>query len=143
MQRTDIMSAIAEDMAYMRRFSASLHKSCDIPEGMPTHAQIGILFILDHHGPIGLKELARQLSMSPSAATQLVDGLARDKLLMREEDAEDRRKIRLTVTPEGKDKLMQVKKAHIASFMKLFEALSDEELIQYRDLQRKLISHLK
>lgn len=143
MKRTEVMAAIAEDMAYMRRFSASLHKSCEIPNGMPTHAQIGILFILEHHGPIGLKELARQLSMSPSAATQLVDGLARDKLLMREEDADDRRKIRLTVTPVGKEKLFLVKKAHIASSMKLFEVLSDMELIQYRDLQRKLINHLK
>jgi DNA-binding MarR family transcriptional regulator len=143
MERSNIMSAIAEDMAYMRRFAASAHKACDMPKGLPTRAQIGILFTLEHQGPLSLKDLSHELSMSPSAATQLIDGLARDKLLVREEDAQDRRKVRLSLTADGHAKLIEAKKAHIASFMKLFQALDDTELLQYRDLQRKLISHLK
>lgn len=143
MNRADLISAIAEEMGTMRRLSASLHKNCPLPEGSPTPAQLGILFTLFHQGPQTLKELSGQLFMTPSAATQLTDGLVRDELVTREANTDDRRKIRLSITNRGRDKLLLAKKSHIESFMKLFEVLTDQELETYLTLQRKLISHLK
>ncbi|MFZ2804179.1 MAG: MarR family transcriptional regulator [Patescibacteria group bacterium] len=138
MQRSQLVADIAEGLATFKRLLGP-------PQGhapqkhLPTRAQIGILAILSYEGPQNLKDLAKRLCMSSSAATQLVNGLVKEKTLTRTEDTHDRRKIRLALTPVGKRKFAQAKKAHLESLSTLLTPLTDNELLQWKKLQDKIL----
>ena len=138
MKRSQIITSIMEDMGALKR---AIHARS--PKHGPTHAQMGILFMLTCSGPQSLKEIAAHLRVTPSAATQLVNGLVKEKLLTRTEDAEDRRKIVLALTTHGQQELEKAKKVHCASLVELFQPLTDVELLEWQELQRKIIQHLK
>ena len=50
-----------------------------------------------------LADLARAVGITQGTASTLVDALVRDQLVLRSTDADDRRAIRLSVTPHGDD----------------------------------------
>lgn len=52
-------------------------------------------------GPVRLADLARAVGITTGTASTLVDALVRDQLVARSTDTEDRRAIRLSVTPDG------------------------------------------
>ena len=54
-------------------------------------------------GPVRLADLARAVGITQGTASTLVDALVRDQLVARSTDADDRRAIRLSVTPHGDD----------------------------------------
>lgn len=114
-----------------------------LPVSMPTHAQIRILFVLSHEGPQTLKDIADRFSMTPSAATQLVNGLTKERLVIRTEDLNDRRKLQVALTDAGKKKLIAVKDLRQKFMVHLLEPLTDQELEQYLSLQQKIFHPLK
>jgi len=63
--------------------------------------------------------------------------------MARKEDKEDRRKLNLTLTALGKKKLEEAKKERFAGLKKLFEPLDDQELMQLKKLQSKIIANLQ
>lgn len=123
----------------MHRMLCQAHMATDTGK-MLTRAQMGIMTILVQEGPMSLKELAAKLTMSSSAATQLVDGLSAETLLIRTEDSRDRRKVRVSLTAKGKRRLEQAHKKRTALFTSVLADLSDAELKTLVELQRK-ISH--
>jgi len=144
MKREEILTAIFEDMRMMHRLHASPHSSEKKElKGMPTRSQMGIMMILSQGEVKTVKELAETFCMSSSAATQLVEGLVQAKLMARKEDKEDRRKLNLTLTALGKKKLEEAKKERFAGLKKLFEPLDDQELMQLKKLQSKIIANLQ
>jgi DNA-binding MarR family transcriptional regulator len=54
-------------------------------------------------GPVRLADVARAVGITQGTASTLVDALVRDQLVVRSTDANDRRAIRLAVTPQGND----------------------------------------
>ncbi len=142
MKRQQLIASIMEDIGLMKRLIHARVPKQEV-NGMPTHAQMGILFLLAHEGARSLKDIAAHLHISPSAGTQLIDGLVADKLLTRTEDTQDRRKIVLALTEHGKQELERTKKIHCEGLTELFEPLSDAELVQWQVLQRKIVQHLK
>ena len=138
MKRSILISQIAEDLASFKRVLVASNAKA-FAKRMPTPAGIGILAFVAQEGPQNLKDIAKRLCMSSSAATQLVDGLVRDRLLTRTEDRTDRRRIKLALTAVGKRKLAQAKKARLAALAKLLEPLSPQELNEWRRLQQKII----
>ena len=138
MTRADLLFALAEDMSILKRCLLALHESA--PKH-PTRAQIELLFAIAHQPSQGVKELADRFCMTPSAVTQFINGLVQEKLLVRSDDPKDRRCTQLTVSARGKKQLSEIKKAHIASMMKLFSPLSIAELAALRRLLRKTIDH--
>ncbi|MEO5927058.1 MAG: MarR family winged helix-turn-helix transcriptional regulator [Patescibacteria group bacterium] len=141
MNRPDLLAAIATDFVSMRRFWASSHKTGELPKGLPTLAQFGILSFLDSAEPHTLKELSHGLRITPSAATQLIEGLVRDKKIRRIPDGHDRRKIRLSLTDTGRSTLHRAKKHQVSRLTTVFSPLTLEELKQYHTLLQKLITH--
>jgi DNA-binding MarR family transcriptional regulator len=63
------------------------------------------MFMLVHVGPQSIKDMAVRFSMTPSAATQLVNGLVKDGYLVRTENIWDRRKVGVDLTVKGKKHL--------------------------------------
>jgi DNA-binding MarR family transcriptional regulator len=93
--------------------------------------QANLLFAISHkEGGISAKELAERANVTPGAITQFVDTLVEKGLVMREGDPNDRRVIRLKTTQLAKDQFEKFRKAHLESFRRLFEVLSDDELKQ-------------
>ncbi len=109
---------------------------------MPTHAQLRILFMVFYHNHQSIKELAERIHATSSAITQSVNSLVRDSLLIRIEDVNDRRKIYLKITPEGKKIITIAKKQQLEITTRLFASLTDAELLHLEKIQKKIIDNL-
>lgn len=126
--------------------TVSLHRAmvmCDVRKdepGKPTRAQVRLMFMLEQASGLGVKELARRFSMTPSAVTQLVDGLVKKQLLLRKPDPDDRRKYRLALTAKGRVFLKKMYKHRLAQFSKRLESVTDDELRQLHVIQEKIIA---
>jgi DNA-binding MarR family transcriptional regulator len=143
MEREQTIQVIFENFEAFRR--AAFMRKAELLQGrqLPTHAQIGVMFMLRHLGPLNIKDLAAQFRMTSSAATQLVDGLVKDCLVKRTEDSKDRRKTSLELTAKGSQVLIKARKFRLQNMNNVFQVLSNEELAQLEKLQRKLVDHLQ
>jgi MarR family 2-MHQ and catechol resistance regulon transcriptional repressor len=72
-----------------------------LPAGV-TFTQFAALEALLHRGPLFQSALAGKLLRSGGNLTLVVDNLERDGLVTRERDADDRRYIRVALTPKGR-----------------------------------------
>lgn len=140
-KRQELIHALFKDMDCFVRLIQT-HKRQEPDKGMPTHAQLSILFTLQHQGSQSIKEIAEYFNMSSSAATQLVDGLVKEDLLARKEDRHDRRKISVILTTKGKQKLLAAKKLRLKRVARMYEPLSEEELAQMYIIQKKIVEHM-
>ena len=77
--------------------AAQAAQACDVG----SLERAGMLFRLKG-GPCRAGRLAQHARLSPSAITEIVEGLERDGLVRREADAEDRRAVRVGLTADGR-----------------------------------------
>lgn len=139
MDRTKIIHEFFQNIGIMRRFFAHAPQA---PTGMPTHAQVWVMMLLAHAKAMSVQDLALQLTISSSAVTQLVGGLEKSGLVTRNISEENRRKIVVTMTEKGKKVLSQSKKQRFDVFQKLFDVLTNEELLTLKRIQEKVIAHV-
>ena len=123
-----------ESVGYlMRRLLNSVTQEADRklqPHGV-SYAQWAPLFKIGLGEATTVAELARALQMDAGAMTRLLDRLEAKGFLKRVRSSEDRRVVRLELTPEGRQVadevplvLCEVMNAHLAGFSKSeFEAL--------------------
>jgi DNA-binding MarR family transcriptional regulator len=91
-------------------------------------SQIRGLFILSHaEHELALTELAPELGLSVAATGRAVDVLVRHGLVVRREDAFDRRIKRIGLTPAGQDKLARLNAARREGLRQFVSTLSAEE----------------
>lgn len=141
-QRASLIAGLFKDLSTFGRIA--MHRT--FRGGSTTiqsRTKIGILFVLSKDGQQSLKDLAAHFHMSSSAATQTIDELERDGLVVRRADADDRRKVAVLVTTKGKQELASAKRARLAQLKLVLEALSDEELLQLRSIQQKIVQRLE
>ena len=74
-----------------------------------------------------LGDVANFLTMTLSAASKLVDGLVVAKLVTRENDRDDRRRIVLKLTPSGQGKFAAARQATADFLSRRVERLSDTD----------------
>ena len=134
-----------EEMASMQRLMMHSFVETKPRKKAPTHAQMWAMVIIMQAGKnrIHIKDLAGHLRMTSSAVTQLVDGLVKEKLLLRTADLADRRKIGVSLTAQGRKELEEAKRQKFITISKLFESLSDNEIEQLYTIQQKIIDHAK
>lgn len=70
-------------------------------EGL-TLARARALFAIARRGPMTQKELAEELEIETPTLVRVLDGMARQDLIVRTEDANDRRAKRIAMTEAGK-----------------------------------------
>lgn len=100
-----------------------------------------LLFIIAHHPDgISVKELAEHTAVTPGAITQIIDTLVEKGLVTREGDPADRRIVRLKVTKLAQEQADKFRQEMMASFIKVFEVLNDEEIKQLTALMEKVES---
>jgi DNA-binding MarR family transcriptional regulator len=103
------------------------------------HAGQGFRFAGFTVGPPGVsvKVLAVVLSVTPGAVTQFIDALVEKALVSREEDHIDRRLLRIKLTKFAKDKFTEFKRDYFAAVSRVFDSLSDEDVMQLTGLLMK------
>lgn len=107
-----------------------------------TPSQWRVLMIVMRGDDHTVKDVAKTLDITSSAATQLVDGLVANGYVIKKEDEADRRKVSLTLSKTTKDHVVKMKKKAMGCFLKTFEVLNDKEFDQYIALNKKLVQGL-
>ena len=117
------------------------------PEGQSTGnqdclspSQWLVLQLVGRQEGIGIKELAAQLDISSSAATQIVDGLVSKGFLDKQPSPEDRRALNLSLPEIARRRLDAAKEQRLERINSVFETLDDAEFQTFLDLLNKVIA---
>jgi len=127
----------------MKRALTSIAQAADRrlePKGI-THSQWAALCMLERDRASTVAELARELQSDPGAMTRLLDRLETKGFCRRHRSTEDRRVVRVELTPEGEIAahevpivLAQVLNEHLAGFSKA-------EWGQLKDMLRRMVTN--
>lgn len=107
----------------------------DIEQHNILPAYYGVLLALQDCEYCSLTDLKIQLLVSRSNMSALLDRMQRDGLIQRERDPEDRRKLRISLTPHGRKVREKVLDPHLAWTQDTMSPLSPSDL---EDLDRIL-----
>mgnify|MGYP003482951324 len=88
-------------------------------------------------------ELAKKLGYSKSSITAISNKLIRASYITSIADPHDRRKTYFTITTEGMDILKEAEILGQKYYETIYSVLTEEELSQYINIQRKLLYHIK
>ncbi|MCW2719214.1 MAG: hypothetical protein QOG20_1531 [Pseudonocardiales bacterium] len=95
--------------------------------GDVTLPQYRALVVLATRGPQRGTDLAEALGVNPSSATRLLDRLARAGLVRRTRLRADRRAVRVSLSPQGRDLVAQVTRRRREEVERLLAALPAEQ----------------
>ena len=93
-----------------------------------TVAQLKSLFFIDSNGVTNSRSLASALGVTPSNMTGIIDRLAKQGLVSRQENPEDRRMLLLQATDKGKDTLVNLKQSKTSHMSEVLACMGTEEL---------------
>lgn len=93
-----------------------------------------VLAILDEDGPGSQQELARLMGRAPAVIVAAVDVLEERGLVERTRDPADRRRSRVTITPQGAEALRHGDRLADEAVASLLAGLDPDELRQLHDL---------
>jgi len=95
-------------------------------------------------GPVRATDLTRSLGLTPSSGTELIDRLARRRLVQRSRNAKDRRSVLVVLTPNGSRRAGSAHAARRAYLRRLARSMPPEretrlkaELEALRDTVRR------
>ena len=104
-----------------------------------TPAQTQLLFVVKHHPDCGITEIAELLGVTKSAATQLVDNLVGEGLLVRKVDPSDHRAQKITISARSLRRIRLMRTRVIDRMSFIFEKLDNDDLETFVELSRKII----
>ena len=93
-----------------------------------TEVQLSCIKFTAVHTEPSVGKIADGLSISNAASAKLIDRLVRKKLLTREEDTQDRRVLKIKLTPRGNELLADIQKIEAEQFTNILERMSTEEI---------------
>jgi DNA-binding MarR family transcriptional regulator len=93
-----------------------------------TMAQAKVLYVVLAAGHLRMSELANRLGISPSSASEIVERLVELRLLQRAEDADDRRQVVITTTPDAVALLERFRELNQRQLRELLGRLDADEL---------------
>jgi DNA-binding MarR family transcriptional regulator len=88
-----------------------------------TLPQFRALMVLATYGPQRAIDVSTELGVNPSTGTRMCDRLVRKGLVRRSRSRGDRRVVRLTLTPAGRDLVVEVTKRRREALTKLVDAI--------------------
>ncbi|MDO7906403.1 MarR family transcriptional regulator [Paenibacillus sp. JX-17] len=113
-----------------------------------TPSEVMVLMSVKKHmesGGPGLKvsEISQRMRVKSPTITPVIRGLENDGLVERRHDAEDRRVVRITLTPEGEQLLKRIHERIHSTFDGLVQRLGEEDTLQLIELLGKSFQYLK
>jgi MarR family 2-MHQ and catechol resistance regulon transcriptional repressor len=125
-------------MGVIRSLHSPLNKkhSLDLSKISPLKIQT-LAFIKKRKNPL-MKEVADFLAITPSSATSLIEGMAKEKLIVRHLSPSDRRLVHLHMTPKGDGLLKKGFKEMRAHMKEVFTCLTEKEKNQLVVIYKKI-----
>ena len=111
--------------------------------GDVTFSQMVVLGLLKEKGALMMKEIAKNLSVTTSAATGLVGRMVNAGLLKRIYNPDDRRIISVDMTKKGGMAIERIVKKRAELMIKVFGKLSHNERDAYIGIVEKIYNILK
>jgi DNA-binding MarR family transcriptional regulator len=105
--------------------------------------QMVTLCILQRSGSHDISKIAAKLNLSLAATSHLVDRMVRQALVVRSEDANDRRHKRVVITAKGIDLLDRVVQARTREIAQSLAGLPPDLREQLEVVLAQLLDHLK
>jgi DNA-binding MarR family transcriptional regulator len=110
----------------------SMHRSirhfiCYARERGLSMSQLGALFHIHHSGSSGVTDLGDDLGVTSSAASQMLERLVQQELILRSEDPSDRRVKQIILTDKGLQVVQESMHTRQRWLSDLAENLSDSE----------------
>lgn len=102
----------------------------------PSHAKV--IFHLHHKEGASVSEIARDLSISKSNMTPIIDKLIKENLVERFNDPNDRRVIRIRVTQKGHDFCAEQKEKTKKHLKEKISSLSSYDLDRIEKISKEL-----
>ena len=93
-----------------------------------TSRQVTLLWLIREHPGLSLRELAAEERVSAPAVSGIVDRLEKAGLIERVRDADDRRRVGLTLTDDGERLLKRVRARRTTWLADRLKGLDDDEL---------------
>ncbi len=107
-----------------------------------TLTQFRCLRIL-HVRPMQAGDLAKKLSLSPTSLTRVLERLENRQLIERNIDREDRRRIWVSLTPQGKNMLDTLKPWQDSALAQALDTLPDESLNKFVEISTQIVEAVK
>ena len=127
----------------MKRALMSVAQAADRrlePKGI-THAQWAALFMLQRCRASTVAELARETQSDPGAMTRLLDRLEAKGFCRRERSTDDRRVVRIELTPEGEVAAKEVPVVLAEVLNEHLVGFSRTEWAQLKDMLKRMIAN--
>ncbi len=109
-----------------------------IKEGGLTFSQFGVLEVLYHKGDLRVSEILEKTLSTGGNMTVVIDNLAKDGLVKRCVDPEDRRASLISITEKGRKLIGEIFPKHVDNLGEIFGALNIEEKKNLINLLKKL-----
>ena len=113
--------------AVMRSIRAEMrsHRAPDV-----SVSQFRTLLFVGWHRGVSLSAVAEHIGLTLPSMSKMIDGLVARRLVKREEDPADRRRVTLSLTPQGKAMGEAARAASQSALVKRLAALSASERTQ-------------
>jgi DNA-binding MarR family transcriptional regulator len=110
-----------------------------------SYNQYKTLLTVADRGEGSLGDLARDLGVAMSSASQMVDRLVGEGWIHREQDAGNRRQIIIRLTPEGEALIGELQRGILAEYRQILQRLPEkeqEELVQAFEAIARILGKL-
>jgi DNA-binding MarR family transcriptional regulator len=138
-KQTTIEDLVSHIFIMGRVMRDKMHKH--IGAGQCTMIEFETLKYVKDAGKPHMRDVAKTFHVTPPAATLMIDGLVKNKLLARVLDPNDRRSVRVAITPKGKKLLDRGIAKKINEMKKTFGVLTPTERAQFIAIIRKIIKN--
>ena len=147
MQQPTLLDCAHRIIAVVPRLSRLMRKDLRLHSaGLFTEAQFRVMARLYREGAQCLSALAAMQGVSLPTMSKLVQGLEGRGLVHRQRDAEDRRRIVLALTPEGRtayEDLLHCTEQHMVDWIRTLSVDERRDIIQMLTLLDTLFSQVK
>lgn len=116
-----------------------LHKN--INEGQCSMMEFATMKYVKDVGQPHMHDVAKNFHVTPPAATLLIEPLVKAKLLARVLDPNDRRSVRVSLTPKGRRILERGIAKKVGEMKKIFGVLAPAERTQFVAIIKKIIKN--
>jgi DNA-binding MarR family transcriptional regulator len=134
-QRDQYISKIFQQLVALKKALHSRHDT-NCPY---TRQQQELMLYLHHHGQETIGAIADFMGTTPSAVTQLVEGLVKIDILERQPDQSDRRVVHVQLALHGQKAMRDMSSQRLEIMRTMFNTLTEQELQQFHQIFEKII----
>lgn len=142
MSRATQNEQLFDEMSAFNRKLRAFFDAAVREEGL-TLARARALFAIARRGPLTQKDLAEELEIETPTLVRVLDGMEKQDLIQRSEDATDRRAKRIDMTPAGRDTFKRVHALAGELRGQIAEEISAEDIETALSVVRRLMRNMQ